>query len=120
MEDLKPGVKTTSEIRASGVLFARKCLRDMQAMGLVTKYMVPGSRRRFPNRYVLPEQAPRVIRNPPGALTSGEHERLGTRPTNGPLVEAWAVTPMGRIINKNLEIAAESGPDAVQEHNLAS
>jgi hypothetical protein len=36
------------------------------------------------------------------------------------MAEAWKVTPMGWMINKNLEIAAENGPDAVQAHNLAS
>lgn len=108
------------EIPCSGVLFKTRHLRDLQAMGLVSRYLIPAEKGRFPNRYVLPKDAPRAIRNPPGKWTTGEHQRLGSKPATGPLVEAWTTTPMGWLINKNLEIAIEHGPDAVQEHNLAS
>ena len=109
-----------NEIACPGVLFKTRHLRDLQAMGLVSRYLIPAEKRRFPNRYVLPQDAPRVISNQPGKWTTGEHQRLGTRPPTGPMAEAWKVTPMGWMINKNLEIAAENGPDAVQAHNLAS
>lgn len=122
MEGQKLGVSPVlaEEITCPGVLFKTRHLRDLQAMGLVSRYLIPAKKGRFPNRYVLPQDAPRSISNPPGKWTTGEHQRLGTRPPTGPMVEAWHVTPMGRMINKNLEIAAEQGPDAVQEYNKAS